>query len=98
MRMLLNGLAAGAIVIATSATAQSTSYESNRPAPITGNPDKIVCKKEEKIGSRLQATKVCLTVREWQARYEADREMAEDVQSGVRARCDQCPDSMGKVF
>lgn len=99
MRILISLLAAGALVAATSAAAQSISYETDRPAPVTGNPDRMVCKKEEKIGSRLQVKKTCLTAREWQLRYQAERELAEKIQSGTRA-CDaeSCTQSTGKVF
>lgn len=47
---------------------------------------KIVCKKEEAIGSRLAAKKVCLTVQEWKDLAEANREHTEKVQqqSGFR--------------
>ena len=86
-------LAATAILSASVATAQGISYQTDKPAPIKGDSDKIVCQKEEKIGTRLGATKVCLTVAEWRERREADRDITEKVQSGVRVCANPpCPD------
>lgn len=52
----------------------------------TRNPnERLICKKEEVIGSRLAAKKVCLTAREWQERTQADREQLEKIQSDARA-------------
>ena len=55
------------------------------------SPDKMVCKKEETIGSRLAAKNVCLTEREWQQVADQSREHTEKIQSSVcvpaRAAC-----------
>ena len=95
---MLRAIAAAAVLISTAGPAQVTSYKSNNVTTIKGDPNKIVCRKEETLGSRLGAKKVCLTVREWQAREEADREQTEGIQAGVRTRCEGCPDGLGKVF
>lgn len=42
--------------------------------------DRIVCEREEQIGSRLGARKVCKTVREWQEQRRVQREEVERVQ------------------
>lgn len=78
---------AAVLICATGATAQSVSYKSNNTAAIKGDPNKIVCEREEKIGTRLGGKKVCLTVAEWNARRGADRDQMERVQAGARARC-----------
>jgi hypothetical protein len=70
-------------MFSSSAPAQITSYETNRPTVVRGDVDKIVCQKEEKIGTRLGAKKVCLTVSEWQARTKVHREQTERIQMGV---------------
>jgi hypothetical protein len=78
-------LAVAALLLSAAAPAQViTSYRTNNPAPIRGDPNKIVCQKEETIGTRLGAKKVCMTVAEWQARQAADRDQTERVQSGTR--------------
>jgi len=74
-----------ALVIAAEAPAQLiTSYTTANPSRIKGDPNRIVCQKEETIGTRLGAKKVCLTVAEWQQRAKEDREQTERVQSGAR--------------
>lgn len=42
--------------------------------------DRVVCEREEQIGSRLGARKVCKTVREWQEQQRVQREEVERVQ------------------
>lgn len=42
--------------------------------------DRRVCEREEQIGSRLGARKVCKTVREWQEQRRVQREEVERVQ------------------
>jgi hypothetical protein len=82
---MLKSLAAIAVLATATASAQvTTSYRTNNPAPIKGDVNKIVCQKEETIGTRLGGKKVCLTVAEWQARQQADRDQTERVQSGTR--------------
>lgn len=44
------------------------------------DPNRIVCQKEDSIGSRLAAKKICLTQKEWDLRRDADRDEAERVQ------------------
>ena len=87
--LAFTGAFAGAVP--ASISAQTTSYVTNNPAPIKGDPNKIVCEKQEKIGTRLGGEKVCLTVAEWQARKAADRDQMERVQSGARAPCAEDP-------
>jgi hypothetical protein len=76
-------LAAASLLVAARATAQVTPYHSSEAPAANRNPDKLVCKKEEQIGSRLGAKKVCLTVREWEARAKDGRDQTERVQSGT---------------
>ena len=45
-----------------------------QPVAKTDPLDKVVCKKEESLGSRLSAKRVCLTVREWKDMQDANRE------------------------
>ena len=42
--------------------------------------DRIVCEKEEQIGSRLGARKVCKTVRQWQEQRRIQQEEVQDQQ------------------
>jgi hypothetical protein len=92
---MLKGLAAIALVFSATAPAQIiTSYATNNPSRIKGDPNKIVCQREETIGTRLGGKKTCLTISEWQARQAADRDQLESVQAGARTRCSNdgaCP-------
>lgn len=75
----------GALILSTSpAAAQTAPTQAAQAVDISSTDEsdvnRIVCKKEEKIGSRLGAKKVCLTVKEWQDRASADREETDRVQ------------------
>ena len=70
-------------IVATAGTAQVTPYKTTNESSVP-DPDKVVCEREERIGSRLASKKVCLTVREWELRKNADRQQMEDAQAGAR--------------
>lgn len=80
---MLRKIALVALALSAAAPAQVTSYETNKPAPMKGDPNKIVCEKEETLGTRLGAKKVCLTVSEWNELRQAHRERTEQIQSGT---------------
>lgn len=89
---MFRSLAAMAVLISAVAPAQViTSYSTNNPSTIHGDANKVVCEKQEKIGTRLGGKKVCMTVAEWQARQAADRDQMERIQSGARAPCAEDP-------
>lgn len=76
---------AGALMFAASpAVAQTTPAQAPEaqdiPSSDTSDVNRIVCKKTEKIGSRLAAKKVCLTVKEWADRAAEDRSETDRVQ------------------
>jgi hypothetical protein len=48
-----------------------------------GDLDRMVCEKEEQIGSRLGARKVCKTVKEWQEQRRVQRQDVERVQQNI---------------
>lgn len=92
-------LATLAILFASVASAQSiTSYRANNPAPVGSDANKLVCQKEETIGSRLGGKKVCLTVSQWKERQAADKDLLERVQSGVHPPCSADPGQCGTAF
>ena len=72
------------IAVAVPAAAQTAA-----PPPPTANAkakpnplDKVVCKTEEVIGSRLNTQRVCMTVREWQDQADDSRQALEKIQQG----------------
>lgn len=42
--------------------------------------DKVVCHREEEIGSRLNAKKVCMTVHDWVERQQEHRDEVDQLQ------------------
>jgi hypothetical protein len=77
-------LAAVALLLPSVASTQViTSYRTDKTAEIKGDPERIVCKKEETIGTRLGSKKVCLTVADWNALARENRERTEQIQAGT---------------
>ena len=59
--------------------------------PKASGVDRIICQREEEIGSRLKAKKVCMTQAEW-ARYEAEhRQDVDDMQRQANTRSSADP-------
>ena len=72
-----------AAALAAPATAQITFDNSAPAAPsqtIQQGSDKLICEKEDTIGTRLGARKVCLTALQWQQKKQEQREDFEKVQ------------------
>ena len=74
-------------VLAAALTAPAMSQGSAPPTQPGAKPavnplDKVVCRTEESLGSRLNRKRVCLTVREWREQSEASREATERLQQG----------------
>jgi len=77
-------IAAG-VAVAMPAAAQTTVQPQPVQAPTAkSDVDKLICKKQEEIGSRLGAKKVCMTLEQWQARTNDDRDQLERVQQGAK--------------
>ena len=56
----------GLLLASAPAIAQVTTIESSNPLPMrSADPDKIICERVERTGSRLKADKVCLTAQQW---------------------------------
>jgi hypothetical protein len=100
MTVFNSALAAAALLAAGLKATAQTSVPPQLAETVTGRSDanKIVCKKEEKIGSRLGGKKVCMTVADWQARQAADRDLLERVQSGTKPACSNDPGECGLGF
>jgi len=49
------------------------------------DPNRVICEKQEVVGSRLQSKRVCMTAAEWAAKRREDRQMIDRAQTlGVR--------------
>jgi hypothetical protein len=73
------------IAVAAPAVAQTAAP----PPPPTANAapkqnplDKVICRTEDTVGSRLGAHRVCATLREWQDQEQENREALEKIQQG----------------
>jgi hypothetical protein len=79
-----------ASIAAVPATAQVTSLVSDHPAPPGKDPDRIVCEREEVLGTRLAGKKVCKTAAEWREERELQRQTVEGVQrQGTSVGCQE---------
>lgn len=78
-----------AVVMAAAAAAQTA--QSPQAVPVMLPPDKsdvnkIVCERQEEIGSRLKGKKVCMTVEQWQEYRAENREKTERLQQSAQSR------------
>jgi len=64
----------------TSGIAQVASIETARPAAKAQDPNKLICERVEKTGTRLGARRVCMTAAQWDAQRSEQREDLERVQ------------------
>lgn len=65
-------------IVAGPAMAQNpTGASASEAAGKASDVNKVVCKREESIGSRLAAKKVCLTVQEWTERERISKDATE---------------------
>lgn len=77
---------AGALIVMASPAAAQAPRDGTEADINKTDVDRIICQKQEQIGSRLAVKKVCLTAKEWRDRAQADREQTEKVQSDTRTR------------
>lgn len=63
-----------------------------KPAGIksASDPNKIICEKEDTLGSRLQAHKICMTRAQWAERRRNDRDVVDRSQTNVCTRQGGC--------
>jgi hypothetical protein len=72
------------IVSSAAALAQVTTIETDNPLPrISSNPDRIVCERIQRTGSRLEFETVCLSARQWKDHKDGHRADLEKVQQIV---------------
>ena len=90
MRGILFVVATSLIAVAPAAANAQAPAAQAQAVVVTGSkgPDanKIVCKSEDTIGSRLGNKKVCLTVQEWKERADYYRDQTETWQRMAPAR------------
>lgn len=71
------------LAVPAAAVAQTPASAPVAPVEAKKNPlDRVVCKTEDTVGTRLGAHKVCATVREWKDQEEENRQALEKIQQG----------------
>ena len=76
-------IAALAVTAASPALADTVTATPSKVADKTKDPNRKICEKVEKIGSRLNIVRVCMTARQWEEQKRAHREDFERVQRVV---------------
>jgi hypothetical protein len=76
---------AGVLMLAASpAIAQTVPAQAPKSQAVvstdSSDANRIVCKREDTVGSRLGAKRVCLTVQEWKDRADFHRDATERIQ------------------
>ena len=72
-------IAAASPAIAQAPAPQTQQSQASEPAK--KNPlDKVVCRTEQTVGSRLGGHRVCATLREWQEQAQDSRDALEKIQ------------------
>ncbi|MBA3511927.1 hypothetical protein [Sphingomonas sp.] len=82
---MLKSLTIAALVITAGSPALAQTASSNA-APATAkakDPNRKICEKIEKIGSRLNIVRVCMTAAQWEEQKRENREHFERVQRVV---------------
>jgi hypothetical protein len=75
------------IIAALALTAASPAIAETASSPTATSkakdPNRKICEKVERIGSRLAVDRICMTAAEWEAQKRAQREHVENVQRTV---------------
>lgn len=79
-------IAAGLLVISAPALAQIVIQDNPTPVPTAKNSgvksdtDKVICRMQETIGSRLQSHQVCLTKQQWWQFEQDNKSKVQEIQ------------------
>lgn len=68
MKTLVLSLSAASLLLAPAVAAAAPAAEADAPAAQVAEKPKLICRKEEGTGSRLDAQKICLTREGWRQR------------------------------
>ena len=72
-----------ALMFALAAPAPALAQTQSAPTTKARDPNRIICEKEEEIGTRLGARKVCKTWLQWQQQRQEHRESIERIQQST---------------
>lgn len=71
------------MLVASPAIAQTPTDSTAAKDAKKSDVNRMICQKEEQIGTRLAPKKVCLTAREWAERAQLNREETERIQQNT---------------
>jgi hypothetical protein len=77
------------LVLSAPAFAQSVAEPQAIPVPLPpakSDVNKIICERQEEMGSRLKGKKVCMTLEQWQQYRAENREKTERLQGSAGTR------------
>ena len=80
---MLKSLLVVPALLSAPALAQTSAVKPVAVSTDTAELDRIVCERQEQIGTRLGGRKVCKTIREWQEQQRNHREDVERVQRNL---------------
>lgn len=69
-----------AVAMPAAAQGQAPAQSASAAGQKAKDPNRIICEREEVLGSRLASKKVCLTAQQWQERRREHRETLEQFQ------------------
>ncbi len=84
-KLLIIAILAGSAV-PVAAQSQQAAQPASQKAKAKDPLDKMICQREEEIGSRLGGRKVCMTARQWKEQRDVQRSDFEKVQQVVNQR------------
>lgn len=72
------------LILAAPAVAQTTPAQEK---PKKGDPNEVICERQQELGSRLATRKVCMTRAQWEEQRRSDRDLVtrSQINSCVRA-------------
>jgi hypothetical protein len=83
---MLKPLIIAALALTAASPAIAETANSPTAAAKAKDPNRKICEKIERIGSRLAVDRICMTAAEWDAQKRAQREHVENVQRTVNQR------------
>lgn len=80
LKPFMFGLVAAAMVVSSAMAAESGKRKA-------GNPNKVICKMESEIGSKLRRTRACHTKAEWEELRRQTRANVEHIENARACNC-----------
>jgi invasion protein IalB len=81
-KTMIARLACAALLFGAAPIAAQTTSTGATPAPNSKqkDPNRIICERQQEVGSRLASKRVCMTAVQWEEQHRRDREAVEENQ------------------